>query len=493
MNYASKIALILSGALLFGSHGAYTMNSNVPVPWGDKCSPPQTPELAFYSHQSDTLLFEKPEPIEIFCQGGLRSVGLTWSLHRNMVQKPFLEGKAESLPANRFKITIDPSKLQPGFYDLRVKLDHGTDKPLGGVCVFGWLPEKMASRETRPADFLTFWHEAVAEYAKVPLAVRIEDEVKTFRGKEIDAYNVRSAALPPDYDPDGHRCEEVESCKISFAGPDGGRVYGWLAKPKGNGPFPAMLVLPGAGVGARPRPLEQARHGYVALDIQIHGLDVDLEKYQPMPGYNDHWVFEPVSQYYFRNVYLRATKAVEYLLSRPDVAKDRLAAVGGSQGGRLSLIVAALDKRVAAIVPCIANSPNYPHWVWVARCNGLNHPTDNPGTPGYQLGPQTDGMELEGAPPQLDGPEGRCWSYYDPMNFAPDIHCPVLMNAGLIDPISPPYSVWAAYNRVGSTDKQIVPLPGLGHDWSAEFDRRAWRWLDRRLSQSNKIKADEKK
>ena len=67
------------------------------------------------------------------------------------------------------------------------------------------------------------------------------------------------------------------------------------------------------------------------------------------------------------------------------------------------------------------------------------------------------------------------------------------MNAGLIDPISPPYSVWAAYNRVGSTDKQIVPLPGLGHDWSAEFDRRAWRWLDRRLSQSNKIKADEKK
>jgi len=69
-------------------------------------------------------------------------------------------------------------------------------------------------------------------------------------------------------------------------------------------------------------------------------------------------------------------------------------------------------------------------------------------------------------------------AYFDPMNFAPDIKCPVLMNAGLIDPVSPPYSVWAAYNRLGTGNKTMIPLPGLAHDWSAEFDRRAWRWLD---------------
>jgi hypothetical protein len=27
-----------------------------------------------------------------------------------------------------------------------------------------------------------------------------------------------------------------------------------------------------------------------------------------------------------------------------------------------------------------------------------------------------------------------------------------------------------------------VPLPGLGHDWSAEFDRMAWKWLDKRFN-----------
>jgi len=457
------------------------MNLNLSMPYGQKCAPPQTPELVFYSHQSENLIFAGGQKIEITCQAGVRSVGLAWSLHRNMIAKPFLEGKAEALPPNRFKIVLSTAHLQPGFYDLKVKLDNGTDKPIDGVCVFGWKPESLPLRETRPADFQKFWETAIAEYARIPLDVRVEDEVQTFRGKEIDAYNVQHAALPPDYDPSGHKYEEVESCKISFAGPDGGRVYGWLAKPKGDGPFPAMLVLPGAGFGARPRPLEHARHGYVAFDIQIHGQDVDQQKYDRLPGYYENAIFEPIEKFYFRNVYLRACRAVDMLCSRADVRKDRIAAVGGSQGGRLSVIVAALDKRVVAIVSCIANSPNFPHLHWVAKCNGLNCVSDNPSDPKFKDTPKFDGMDLVGAPPKVDDPEGRCSSYYDPMNFAPDVHCPVLMNAGLIDPVSPPFSPWAVFNRLGTSDKQIIPLPGLGHDWSAEFDRMAWQWLDQRF------------
>jgi cephalosporin-C deacetylase-like acetyl esterase len=68
--------------------------------------------------------------------------------------------------------------------------------------------------------------------------------------------------------------------------------------------------------------------------------------------------------------------------------------------------------------------------------------------------------------------------YSDPVSFAPDVHCPVLMNCGMIDPISPPSSVFAVFNRLGSQRKEIVALDGLGHDSSGEFDRSAWRWLD---------------
>jgi cephalosporin-C deacetylase-like acetyl esterase len=90
-------------------------------------------------------------------------------------------------------------------------------------------------------------------------------------------------------------------------------------------------------------------------------------------------------------------------------------------------------------------------------------------------------MDLVGPPSLPDIPEHRCCAYYDVMNFAPEVACPVLMNAGLVDPVSWASCVYAVYLRLGTTQKRMVPLPGLGHDWSAEFDRQAWRWLERVL------------
>jgi cephalosporin-C deacetylase len=194
------------------------------------------------------------------------------------------------------------------------------------------------------------------------------------------------------------------------------------------------------------------------MDINVHGQDVNWKEYPSIPGNNSDPKFAPVSDYYY-NVHLRCLQAVNYLLSRPDVDPSRIVVVGGSQGGRLSVVVAGLDPRIAAAVPAIAHCANQPYGAW-------SH------------GRVSDGMELTGAPPVPNDPAGRCAAYYDPMNYAPDIHCPVLMNGGLIDPISPPYGVWAVYNRLGSTDKSIVAHDGHGHDWSAEFDRRAWKWLN---------------
>lgn len=477
--------------LIFISIEGFSMNHNLAWPWGDNCSPPQTPFLAFYTSQSEDMMFDKGKEIDITCQAGLRSVGMKWSLHRNMVEKPFLTGDAQALMANKFKIKIPTKDLMPGFYDLHVVLDTGIKnkekdklkkRPVTGVCTFGWKADQMAIRDTRPKDFKEFWAKAKKEIDAVPLDAKMETEMKTYKGKEIDEDNVQHACLPPDYDPKGHKYEEVESCKVSFAGPDNGRVYGWLAKPKGDGPFPVMLVLPGAGFAARPRPLEHARHGYLALDIQIHGQDVDLKgKYPQIDGYNENWIFEPVNKYYFYNVHKRVMQAVNYLVSRPDVDPKQIVAVGGSQGGRLGIVIGGLDPRITAVVSTIANSPNYPHLSWVTNCNGFKKPWHRPWKIDYKPAPAVDGMDLKEAPPAVEDADGKCFAYYDPMNYARDIKCPVLMLGGLIDPVSPPYSVWAVYNKLKVKDKEISPQPGHGHDWSAEFDRYAWKWLSQKL------------
>lgn len=488
-SHYSTLTIAVLLALLSLLPGGYAMNLNLACPWGDECAPPQTPYLAFYSRQSETMMFRKGEEVTITCQAGLRVVGAKWSLHHNQVEKAFLSGEAAILPGNRFHVTVPTKGLIPGFYDLRVTLDTGLEnrerdrllkRPVQGVCTFGWKADDMAIRDSRPADFKEFWQKAKAEIDAVDLDVKQETPWQTFAGKEIDAYNLESACLPGDYDPKGHRYETVESCKVSFAGPDGGRVYGWLARPKATGPFPAMLVLAGGGFNARPRPLEHARHGYLALDIQVHGQDVDLEEYPKLDGHHENQVYEPAGRYYYYNVNKRVMQAVNVLASRPDVDKTRIVAVGGSQGGRLSIMIAGVDPRITAVVAAITHHGNYPHLAWVTNCNGYRTPGDNPHTIDYERMPPVDGTDRAGAPPAVDTVVGNCLAYYDTMNFAPDIQCPVLMNCGLVDPVSPPYSVWAVYQRLGAEDKQIVIVDGHGHDWFAPFDRDAWKWLDER-------------
>jgi cephalosporin-C deacetylase len=471
-------------ALSLANHGA-AMEMNLNVPWGDRCSPPLNPFVSFHSAQATDLMFNGVPRIELVCQVNLRASGMKWSLHRNLFAKPFRTGTAEARLSNRFGITIETADLLPGFYDVRVVLDSApvrdekdviTRRPAQAVCTFGWKVSEMAIRDTRPADFAAFWTKARAEIDMVTLDAH-EGSLQTFDKSDIETYNLAGASLPADFDPQGHRSERVQSGKVDFAGPAGGRVYGWLAKPEGEGPFPAMLILPGAGITSRPRPLEHARHGYVALDIQIHGLEVDLKEYPRMPGYFDGHVYDPIESYYFYRVHQRCLQAVNYLLSRTDVDPKRIVVVGGSQGGRLSTVVASLDHRIAAAVPAIANAANQPYARWAAMCSGY---TEMGGVFDAKRTLE-DGMQ-SAVPPLLGDAAERCLAYYDPMNFAPDITCPVMFNAGLTDAISAPTCVFSIWNRIPGSSKQMAALDGLGHDWCPEFDRRAFRWLDQVLA-----------
>ena len=504
---------ILAAAML-AALPASAMNHNLLSPWQNppRCSPPQTPLFAFFNRENADFMFKGGgEKVEIWCQAGIRAAeGLKWSLHRNQLKKPFREGVAEAHPGNLFRIEIPAADLKPGFYDVRVELTglgyeklalfHDAksgkaklDAPTG-VCTFGWKPDEMPLVDEaayRPQDFAEFWAKAMDEYRAIPLDLRIEDEPRVFKGEEIDRYNMESACLPPEFDPEGRKCDEVVSWKISFAGPDGGRVSAWLARPKPEGVYPALVVYPGAGTGGRPRPLDHARHGYAAIDVQVHGLDVECDGSARYPWYNapqntySGEIPSPKALVWY-DLYRRAVRAIDAIAAQPFVDKSRIAVCGGSQGGRLSIVVAALDGRVKAAIPCIANSPNLPHLYWTRRCNGLdkwwaNAPIHDP------LAEPTDGTDSYGEFPADATPQMRELAYFDPINFAPMAKCPAYFNGGLIDPVSPAYSTYAAYLRWGGGDKTFVAVPGHGHDWWAAFDRAAYRWLDRVFKKSGKI------
>ncbi|WDE95297.1 acetylxylan esterase [Lentisphaera profundi] len=439
------------------------MNLNLASPHGTKCSPPVNPVISFFSPHSSDFHFDND--FDLLWQSNLKSVSSTWTLHRNGFSTPFKEGKADANLSNRYSTRIDTSELFPGFYDLKISVDLGNGKFETSSTTFAYKADEMFLYDSKPADFQEFWQKAKEEIDQVNLDARYESQLETFDEQAINTYNLAHSALPESYDPDGITHPTVDSQKVSFAGPDNGRVYGWLAKPQGEGPFPAMLILPGAGIAARPRPLEHARHGYLSLDIQIHGQDCCTDNYPQIDGYGKNEDFSAPKNFYYYKVHQRVLQALNYLDQRPDVDSSKIVVVGGSQGGRLSTVAASIDKRVAATIPCITHNGNHPYFTHAWKSNeAKNHGMDSE-TFDY------DKSE-----------ENLCLAYYDVMNFSADIECPVLMNMGITDPVSWASHVYAVYKNL-NCQKQIITLPNLAHDWCAEFDRRAWIWLKETLGE----------
>lgn len=492
----AAIGLLVPSALM-------GLTLNCAFPWGERFSPPQNPLYAFSfpTVGNDLPLFRTGDTVKIRVQGGLRSPFMKWSVSRFKIEKPVAEGRVNDSIGYVYYLEVPTAALKvPGFYTLKVEQEsylpadkaftEGNNlakRPSVAQCVFGWNIEQKTVPEYRPKNLREFWDQAKAKYVEeIPLDGRENVDPpkhRIYTNEEIGAYNVKEAGMPPDFDPEGHRAESVESYKISIAGiKPGERVYGWLAKPANAKPgqkFPAMLVLPGAGNGPRPRPLDHARHGYLAIDMQVHGSDVDLPPVGPdkkpitdtyVPFGVAHFVSDeaPEKMWYY-GVYLRACRMLKYLASREDVDASRVVVAGGSQGGRLSIALAALyPEIVKAAVPAIPHFSNQYELFWTREENARGG----------------DGMvsELPRLDPKLAGGEGNSvlWiaAYFDVMNLAPWMKCPTRFQAGTIDPVSDPFGTWAAYQRCGSAEKHFVWLVGQGHDWSAAADRAAYRWLD---------------
>jgi cephalosporin-C deacetylase len=76
----------------------------------------------------------------------------------------------------------------------------------------------------------------------------------------------------------------------------------------------------------------------------------------------------------------------------------------------------------------------------------------------------------------------RTLAYFDGVAMARRAMVPALFSVGLMDPICPPSTVYAAYNSYAGT-KEIVEYPYNEHEGGAAFhDRAKLRWLTERLA-----------
>ncbi len=165
-------------------------------------------------------------------------------------------------------------------------------------------------------------------------------------------------------------------------------------------------------------------------------------------------------EYYYRQVYLDSVQIIDALARRPEVDQTRIGLFGNSQGAALALVSAALitrfNNQMEKITPKIAAiNAGVPFLVDMRR--SYKEHTDGPWTEFDWYFRMQDPLH------EREDEIFACLSYFDAMNFAPWINCPVLIAVGLKDTACPPPTAFALYNHLAG-DKEIISYPDYGHE-----------------------------
>lgn len=330
--------------------------------------------------------------------------------------------------------------LKPGFRDLRLSANVAGAESRHHIKV-GFSPEKLIPFTGEPKDFDSFWEEALKRDAKFPLKYTIEPSAR-YTTDKMDAYLVRME-LPGSW---------VKA------------MYGYLFIPKEHGKHPAVLNPPGAGVKTIKNPLNNryyGENGMIRLETEIHGCHPEMSEEEfalerkRRSDYLSTGLDDP-HDYYMLDVYLGCRRWLDFLTQLPEWDGRNLFVQGSSQGGALSIVTAALDPRVKA---CAANHP---------ALSDMN---------GY-LGDKAGGYPHHWRKnPSEATPEAiRTLEYYDVVNFAKRLKCPVRMSWGFNDVTCPPTTSYEVYNLI-TAPKEVLLTPINEHWTTATTGQSHFRWL----------------
>ena len=316
-------------------------------------------------------------------------------------------------------VTIETALDEPGMVFVQVDTGDAAHPVTLGAAV---APTRLTPAAPRPADFDRFWNDKLAALSAVPFTPLL---------RPIDT------------------AEPAVNLYAISIGSLGSRVQGYLAAPKREGKFPALIVYQYAGVYAlQTRTVtDRAAEGWLTLDVSSHDLPPDQGIGVPQNygavGNTDR------ETSYFLNMYLRDSRAIDYIASRPDWDGRTIVVTGTSMGGHQSLVAAGLNPKVTAV---LVNEPAG------ADANGDLHGR-KAGYPNWAA--------------ITDPRVAKTGLYFDTVNFASRIKAPSLVAIGFIDTVTPPVGIWTAFNQIPGP-KEAVPMVESDHNNLTPQKQGAW-------------------
>ncbi|MGI4893596.1 MAG: acetylxylan esterase [Janthinobacterium lividum] len=322
-------------------------------------------------------------------------------------------------------------------------------------------------------------------------------ELRGYRGdvaepEDFDAFWAESLTRARTHDLDvrltpapGPRLPALDVDDVRFTGWGGVRIAAWLVRPAHvAGPLPIVVEFIGYS-GGRGLPVEHtawAAAGFAHLVVDTRGMghatpdpDTSATSGQWANGFLTKGIEDPTT-YFYRRAMVDCVRAVEAAHALPrlgvDVDTARVVVRGASQGGAFSLAAAGLSG--TAVAAALVDVPFLCH---------IRRGVDTaPGGPYPEVVQYLRRHSREAVEQTF-----RTLSYIDGANHGARASAPTLFSVALMDPVCPPSTVFAAYNRYGGLapdlpDKEIAVWEFGDHDGGGahqlqrqlEFLRRLW-------------------
>ncbi len=300
-----------------------------------------------------------------------------------------------------------------------------------------------------PSDFDSFWDESIREMKSLKAEV-------TLTKASFEAPN-------------------AECFDLYFTGMFGSRIYAKYLRPKNRtGKIPAVLQFHGysGNSGDWLDKLSYVNAGMAVAAMDCRGQGGRSEDLTPTIGPTHHGqiirgLSDSPEKLLFRQTFLDTAQLANIIMSFDEIDETRVAAMGGSQGGGLTIACAALEPKIACAVPVFPFLSDYRR-VWemdlckdayVELKNYFRHfdPChDREDAIFYRLG------------------------YIDIQHLARRVQAKVFWGIGLMDSVCPPSTQFATYNKL-TCQKEMKIYPDFGHEGLPGFHDSAYMFIQKNL------------
>ena len=308
-------------------------------------------------------------------------------------------------------------------------------------------PEGFKAGYDEPDDLMDYWNNLKRQLKKLPMQV-----------------TTKQLEVPQQYR-DGYECQDIE---INCLGPAPVRAY--MAKPKNarKKSLPIIILCRAAGVsgdwcrcqvGECVSNAAKGSKGALSLDLNAHGMlnGQSTEYYQGLENgmlrnYYEYNVADRET-YYFKGMYLRLLRAIEFMTRQPEWDGKRILVIGESQGGGQAVAAAGLDNRVSAVVLNVPAMQDF-GGARAGRRSGWPQPIEN---------------HRDIASDMID----NVLPYFDGAQLIKHSKAEIYCEMGMIDTTCPPSGVWSSLNNAKGK-KTINCVPFRTHAWPSGQYRAEW-------------------